>query len=62
METPGPPRLLDGYYRVNGTFAQSWRVDGDTVEVKDAHNSFDYRPRIEYGDFGISFMNYLKEN
>ena len=54
--------MLDGYYRVNGTFAQSWRVDGDAVEVKDAHNSFDYRPRIEYGDFGISFMNYLKEN
>ena len=45
-------KLLDGFYKVNGTFTKSWKIDGNKIEVKDAHDSFDFKPRFEYGDFG----------
>ena len=45
-------KLLDGFYKVNGTFTKSWKIDGNKIDVKDAHDSFDFKPRFEYGDFG----------
>ena len=41
-------RLLDGYYKVNDNFIQTWKV-----EMKDPYDSFDFgKASIEYGDFG----------
>ena len=46
-------RLLDGYYKVNDNFIQTWKVEGTSLEMKDPYDSFDFgKASIEYGDFG----------
>merc|ERR1712029_837733 len=45
-------KLLDGVYKVNDSFVQSWRVEGEKIVVKDPFDAFDLMPSMEYGDFG----------
>ena len=55
-------RLQDGVYKVNDSFVQSWRVEGEKIVVKDPFDAFDLMPSMEYGDFGkitIIFSRYV---
>ena len=45
-------RLQDGFYKVNDSFVQSWRVEGNSIELKDPYESINFMPTLEYGDFG----------
>ena len=45
-------KLLDGYYRVNDYYIHWWKVDGDSFDMKDPSEAMDYKPSLEYGDFG----------
>jgi len=45
-------KLLDGYYKVNESVFVTWKVDGDKIECKDAYDTYDYKPILQYGDFG----------
>ena len=49
-------KLLDGYYKVNDYFVQSWKVDGDNFKMKDAHDALDFGASVAYGDFGIVYF------
>ena len=52
-------RLQDGFYKVNDGFAQSLKVEGEKVVMKDPFDAFDFKPSLKYGDFGkISKINY----
>ena len=52
MEENKKARLLDGYYKANDAFVVSWKVDGDNIDWKDAHDTYDFTPKLKYGDFG----------
>jgi len=47
-------RLQDGFYKVNDSFAQSWKIEGDgeKISIKDPFDAFDMKPTLKYGDFG----------
>ena len=45
-------KLLDGYYKVHESLMVSWKVDGENIECKDAQDTYDFKPSIQYGDFG----------
>ena len=51
-------KLLDGYYKVNESVFVTWKVDGDKIECKDAYDTYDYKPKLQYGDFG-TFINHI---
>jgi len=45
-------KLLDGFYKVKDNFIQWWKVDGDSFDMKDPFEAMDFKPSLEYGDFG----------
>ena len=45
-------RLQDGFYKVNDSFAQSWKIEGEKIVMKDPYDAFDLMPSLKYGDFG----------
>ena len=45
-------KLLDGYYKVHESLMTSWKIDGENIECKDAQDTYDFKPAIQYGDFG----------
>jgi len=50
-------RLLDGYYHVHDSFLAYWRVSGDEIECRDAHNTYKLKTTLQYGDFGDASSN-----
>ena len=49
-------KLLDGYYKVNDSIFESWKVMGDDIKPKDPHNIYDIPMSVVYGDFGMFFF------
>ena len=45
-------KLLDGYYKPNGSLMQHWKVNGEKIECEDPYQQYDFNPSLEYGDFG----------
>ena len=45
-------RLQDGFYKVNDSFAQSWKIEGEKIVMEDPYDAFDLMPSLKYGDFG----------
>ena len=45
-------KLLDGYYKVNNSVFESWKVTGTDIKPKDPHAIYDVPMSVEYGDFG----------
>ena len=57
-------KLLDGYYKVHESLMTSWKVDGENIECKDAQDTYDFKPSIQYGDFGklnFGFGDFLSQ-
>ena len=52
MEENAKARLLDGYYRPIDNMFEHWEVQGDKIDLRDAFDSYDTRPVIEFGDYG----------
>ena len=52
----GQIQLLDGYYKVNNSFFESWKVTGTDIKPKDPHNIYDIPMSVVYGDFGMFFF------
>merc|ERR1711973_628606 len=50
-------RLQDGVYKVNDSFVQSWRVEGEKIVVKDPFDAFDLMPSMEYGEMKPIFYH-----
>ena len=46
------PRLLDGYYKPIESLMHFWKINGENIEAEDFHNTYDFKPSIQYGDFG----------
>ena len=55
-------KLLDGYYKVNDSIFESWKVMGDDIKPKDPHNIYDIPMSVTYGDFGIILFMELYTN
>ena len=45
-------KLLDGYYKPNGSLMQHWKVNGEKIDCEDPYQQYDFNPSLEYGDFG----------
>ena len=53
-------KLLDGYYKVNNSFFESWKVTGTDIKPKDPHDIYDIPMTVSYGDFGkLIFREYF---
>ena len=53
----GQIKLLDGYYKVNNSIFESWKVTGVNIKPKDPHEIYDIPMTVAYGDFGINQLS-----